>query len=169
MAKLNGVAIGSIAVGSILLYAGITGKNIPQAVQSLISGKGPVASKTAPITSTATTSAAPVTGQAAPQTGQTGIYSHAQLQVLWISNGGNPAAANNAACHAIQESSGNPRATSSNPDGGTNAGLWQLDTPGGKGAGYTVAQLQDPNTNARVAIMGSRNGTDWSAWATPGC
>jgi hypothetical protein len=87
---------------------------------------------------------------------------------LWTANGGNPAAANNAACHAIQESTGRSWVTSSNPDGGTNVGLWQLDTKG-KGAGYSVAQLQNPDTNARVAIFGSNNGSDWSAWATPGC
>lgn len=51
--KINGVALGSIAVGSLLLYAGITGKNIPQAVQAVISGKSPAtAAKTAAIIST---------------------------------------------------------------------------------------------------------------------
>jgi hypothetical protein len=68
----------------------------------------------------------------------------------------------------MQESSGNAAVTSSNPDGGVNVGLWQLDTRG-KGAGYSVAQLQDPNTNARVTVFATRNGRDWSAWATPGC
>jgi hypothetical protein len=75
----------------------------------------------------------------------------------------------NAACHAIQESSGNALVTSPNPDGGTNVGLWQLDTPSGKGAGYTVAQLQNAALNAKVAVSASSDGTDWSAWATPGC
>lgn len=93
-------------------------------------------------------------------------WSHAQLMTLWTSNGGAQASARIAGAIALAESSGNPKVTSGNPDGGTNVGLWQLDTPGGKGAGYTVAQLQDPDTNARVTIMGSANGTDWSAWAT---
>jgi hypothetical protein len=48
-----------------------------------------------------------------------------------------------------------------------NVGLWQLDTKG-KGAGHSVAELQDPATNARLAVLGSANGTDWSAWATFG-
>ena len=94
-----------------------------------------------------------------------GDYSHAQLEQLWTASGGSSGTANVAAAIAQAESSGNKDVTSSNPDGGTNVGLWQLDTKG-KGAGYTVAQLQDPTTNAHVAIMGSSNGTDWSAWAT---
>lgn len=55
---------------------------------------------------------------------------------------------------ALAESSGETTATSRNPDGGTNVGLMQLDTPGGKGAGYSVAQLQDPATNMAVAFKG---------------
>ena len=97
-----------------------------------------------------------------------GTYTHAQLMTLWTLNGGSSATANNAACHAIQESSGRSWVTSPNPDGGTNVGLWQLDTKG-KGAGHSVADLQNPDTNARLAVLGSRNGTDWTAWATPGC
>lgn len=92
-------------------------------------------------------------------------YDHASLMTLWSANGGSPGTANVAAAVAMAESSGNPKVTSSNPDGGTNVGLWQLDTKG-KGAGYTVSQLQDPNTNARVAVFGSANGTNWSAWET---
>lgn len=103
-------------------------------------------------------------GGAAPSV--SGSYDHAQLEALWKSAGGDPATANKAAAVAQAESGGQPAVTSGNPDGGTNVGLWQLDTPGGKGAGHTVAQLQNPTTNAQVAIMGSANGTDWSAWAT---
>ena len=92
-------------------------------------------------------------------------YTYAQLQGLWIANGGNRAVAPLAAAIALAESSGQSAVTSANPDGGVNVGLWQLDTKG-KGAGHTVAQLQDPATNAAVAVAGSKNGTDWSAWAT---
>jgi hypothetical protein len=92
-------------------------------------------------------------------------YSYAQLEGLWIANGGSRAVAPLAAAIALAESSGNAKVTSANPDGGVNVGLWQLDTKG-KGAGHTVAQLQDPATNAALAVKGSRNGTDWSAWAT---
>jgi hypothetical protein len=92
-------------------------------------------------------------------------YSYAQLEGLWIANGGNKAVAPIAAAIAEAESSGQSAVTSANPDGGVNVGLWQLDTKG-KGAGHTVAQLQDPATNAALAVKGSSNGTDWSAWAT---
>jgi hypothetical protein len=97
-----------------------------------------------------------------------GDYSTAQLQALWVQAGGSQSGEVNAACHAEQESSGNQDATSSNPDGGENVGLWQLDTRG-KGSGYSVAQLQDPLTNARVTVAATGDGTNWSAWATPGC
>ncbi len=97
-----------------------------------------------------------------------GEYSSGQLQSLWVRAGGSESAKANAACHAVEESSGRSWVTSPNPDGGTNVGLWQLDTRG-KGAGYTVAQLQDPLTNARATVAGTGDGADWSAWATPGC
>jgi hypothetical protein len=95
--------------------------------------------------------------------GQT--FTYAQLMGLWIRNGGSRAAAPIAAARAEAESSGRDQVTSGNPDGGTNVGLWQLDT-NGKGAGYSVSQLQDPATNARVAVKGSNDGKDWSAWET---
>lgn len=112
---------------------------------------------------TARCTAAPGTGAAAGRT-----LGPASLAALWEQAGGSAATAGNAACHAMQESSGRPQATSPNPDGGENIGLWQLDTRG-KGSGYTVAQLEDPLTNARAAVAGTGGGTDWSAWATPGC
>jgi hypothetical protein len=94
-------------------------------------------------------------------------YTYAQLEGLWINAGGSRAAAPVAAAVAEAESGGFSGATSSNPDGGTNVGLWQLDTKG-KGAGKTVAQLKDPATNAKMAVQGSNNGKDWSAWETFG-
>ena len=95
----------------------------------------------------------------------TGVLSKDQLQALWTSNGGDPSTADVAAAVALAESSGRPGVTSPNPDGGTNVGLWQLDTRG-VGSGYSIAQLSDPATNARVAILGSGNGTRWGAWQT---
>lgn len=92
-------------------------------------------------------------------------YSYAQIEGLWIANGGNRAVAPLAAAIAEAESSGRSDVTSANPDGGVNVGLWQLDTKG-KGAGHTVAQLQNPATNAALAVKGSANGTNWSAWET---
>jgi len=93
-------------------------------------------------------------------------YTYAQLEQLWINNGGSKMTAPLAAAIAEAESSGRSDATSSNPDGGTNVGLWQLDTPGGVGAGHSVSALQDPNLNAQVAVRGSSGGSDWSEWET---
>lgn len=93
-----------------------------------------------------------------------GTYSLSQLQTLWTSNGGSSTTSFIAANVAMAESSGRADATSSNPDGGTNVGIFQLDTKG-VGAGYTVAQLKDPNTNARITVMATANGTNWSQWA----
>ena len=158
--QLDGIALGTILAGSVSLYAGLKGYSLPHALQSLVQGKAPTVLANQ-ITGSAGGSSAP------PPPG--GSYSHAQLMDLWQQAGGSAATANNAACHAIQESGGNPDATSANPDGGTNVGLWQLDTPGGVGAGYTIAELKDPATNARVAVQGSGGGTNWAQWATPGC
>lgn len=102
-------------------------------------------------------------GGATPST--SGTLTKEQIKALWTGNGGNPAAANTAAAIALAESSGRAGVLSQNPDGGTNVGLWQLDTKG-VGAGYSVAQLSDPATNARVTVMGSLNGTRWGAWQT---
>jgi hypothetical protein len=96
----------------------------------------------------------------------TDVYSYAQLEGLWENAGGSPAAAPTAAAVAEAESSGRADATSGNPDGGTNVGLWQLDTPGGVGAGYSVQQLENPATNAAVAVKGSGDGSDWGDWQT---
>lgn len=163
--EVDGLSVGFIAAGSLLAYAGFKGYSVPTALQAFIQGKVPSGTPQYPITGTPATTGAGSGGGSAPPPAH-GSYSNGQLQSLWILAGGNPAKAPAAACIATKESSGNPTVTSANPDGGTNVGLWQLDTPGGKGAGYTIAQLQNPLTNARVAVKGSSNGTDWSAWAT---
>lgn len=165
MPSQKSIGFVAVGVGSLFVYAGIKGYSILKATQNVIRGTPPqYLQSTTKLTANVATSSGP--GMANPKSG---TWSHGGLMNLWIMNGGSHATANNAACHAIQESSGNASVTSRNPDGGTNVGLWQLDTPGGAGHGYTIAQLQDPNTNAKVAIRASKNGTDWSAWATPGC
>ncbi|MGH3121724.1 MAG: hypothetical protein ACRDPY_33630 [Streptosporangiaceae bacterium] len=166
--QLDGLALGAIAAGSLFTYAGIKGYSVPHAIQALVKGQKPSAGGQAnPITSTTAFLGTPgVQSSALPSAG---TYTHAQLVTLWQQAGGSAGTADNAACHAIQESGGNPQATSPNPDGGTNAGLWQLDTPGGVGAGYSVTELQNAMNNARITVMATRNGTDWSEWATPGC
>jgi Lysozyme like domain len=93
-----------------------------------------------------------------------GAYTLPEIETLWTSQGGSGETAFEAANVAMAESSGNADATSANPDGGTNVGLWQLDTKG-VGAGYTEDQLKDPATNARITIMHTANGTNWSQWA----
>ena len=151
-------------------------------VKGVLTGKGPPAAPSAPQShqaellaevSTASASEGPAAPPGSPGTtgtppSVTGNYSHADLEALWTAVGGDPKQANNAACHGIQESSGSPTVTSPNPDGGTNVGLWQLDTKG-KGAGFSLDQLKNPVTNAQITVMATNNGTDWSAWSTPGC
>jgi hypothetical protein len=93
-----------------------------------------------------------------------GTLSKDQIKQLWTSNGGSERTANVAAAVALAESSGRTGITSPNPDGGTNVGLWQLDTKG-VGAGHTITELQDPTMNARITVMATVNGTKWSQWA----
>lgn len=171
--RVDGVALGSIAVGSLVLYAGITGKSIPAAMQAIIQGKTPAQLPNqypvSQVVQDSQSSGLTATATPPPTTGGTGvaggIFSHSQLMTLWTLNGGSASTANIAAAIAQAESSGRSNVTSANPDGGINVGLWQLDTKG-KGAGHSVAELQNPDNNAKVAIMGSANGTNWSAWET---
>jgi Lysozyme like domain len=149
------------------MYSGIKGKPLLGTTRSLLHGQAP---STAPSTNTLTPAGGGTTGpvQDLPFSSIVagGNYSSAQVENLWRANGGSAATASVAACIAMHESSGSPTVTSTNPDGGTNVGIWQLDTLG-VGSGHSVAQLQDPNTNARLAIGGSRNGTNWAAdWST---
>lgn len=160
---MAGVKIGGVALmggGLVFLWSGYHGAHVTGSLRDLLAGKQPAGSNANPIAGGAAV-AAPA-GGGGPVLGS---YGHGQLEQLWTGSGGDPSTANTAAAVALAESGGRAGVTSSNPDGGVNVGLWQLDTKG-KGAGYTVAQLQDPRTNARVAIMGSANGTDWSAWET---
>lgn len=171
--RIDGLAAGAIGAGGLFIYAGLTGTSVLKALRSIVRGQAPPGTLggSSPGSSSATFLGLPgVSAAGLPGVGgaSASTYNATQLQALWIANGGDPAQAKNAGCHGMQESSGNPAVTSSNPDGGINVGLWQLDTKG-KGSGYTVAQLQDPNTNARVTVFATNNGRDWSAWATPGC
>lgn len=177
MSKISGPALASVGIGTMLVYSGIKGKSLSAVLLSVVQGKNPKALKqttavignvAADVTPNATgTNIIP--GVQAGALPSAGTYSLSQLKTIWIRNGGDPRKADVAACIASHESSGNPQVTSSNPDGGTNVGLWQLDTRG-KGFGFSILALQNADNNARVAIAGSRNGTDWSAWATaPDC
>lgn len=169
--KIDGLAVGSVLAGTLFVYAGVTGKSIPGAIQAVIRGQAPGTAAAAATIEGASGGGGGgtggLTGGSVPHTG--GSWSHGQLVALWILAGGSRQTANNAACHAIQESSGNASVTSANPDGGTNVGLFQLDTPGGVGAGYTVEQLKNPLLNARITVRATKDGQDWSDWSSPGC
>jgi len=154
--KVSGLYVAVTAGGAVLVWSGWKGATLAATLGSLLRGN-----LNAPDTESVAASSA--SGSASGASGA-GDYGLAQLQALWTSNGGDAATAFEAAQVALAESSGNPEVTSANPDGGTNVGLWQLDTRG-VGAGYTVAQLQDPDTNARITIMASANGTSWTQWA----
>lgn len=158
--------------GALFLWSALSGKSWSGALKNLIKGQTPTTAATTqgiagtPLNAIGGSYGYGIgSGTAAPAV--RGIYTNSQLQALWVSAGGNPAKAAVAACIADHESAGQPSVTSPNPDGGTNVGLWQLDTKG-KGAGFSVAQLQVPLINARVAVHGSSNGTNWSAWSTAG-
>lgn len=169
--KIDGLALGCIAIGGGLAYAGIAGKSIPSLIQGFVTGKSPSSATAAnaiqQVTETgAGSTVAPDAGSTvAPDTSLSG-YSQAQIQQLWIAEGGASDTAAFAAQVAMSESSGLPDVTSSNPDGGTNAGLFQLDTKG-VGAGYSVAQLQDPGTSTQITIMATGNGINWREWSDP--
>jgi Lysozyme like domain len=171
VAGIDGVALGAIGAGSLFLYAGIRGVSILKELQSITQGKAPPAGNGVTAASSSSSSSSAFLGlpgiqASALPTG--GTFTAGQLAALWVQAGGDQAQAQNAACHAEQESSGSATVTSPNPDGGINVGLWQLDTRG-KGSGYTVAQLQNALNNARITVLATNNGRDWSAWATPGC
>jgi len=151
--------------GVVMLWSGIKGYSISEVLRNVVSGKSPTSGigQSSPIGGL---SMADPTGGAVVSSGGISYSGSSQLQQLWTSNGGPANTAAFAAKVAMAESGGNAKSTSGNPDGGTNVGIWQLDTKG-VGAGYTVAQLQDPNTNAKITIAATKGGTDWSEWGDP--
>jgi hypothetical protein len=161
MAKgVPGLAVGIIAAGGILVWSGVYNQSLANTLGSLLKGSKP---------SSGPQAAAPVdlSGGGTALAGTSTQYDSGNaLQRLWTSNGGDPRTAAFAAKVALAESGGSATVTSPNPDGGVNVGIWQLDTKG-VGSGYTVAQLQDPNMNARLTVMATHNGTNWSAWGDP--
>lgn len=83
-------------------------------------------------------------------------YSGGQLQQLWIGSGGSPGQSQIMAAIGLAESGGNPSAI--NPGVGArgrrtaeySVGLWQINTLVHKK--FSVAQLKDPQINAREAV-----------------
>jgi len=93
-------------------------------------------------------------------------YSYAQLEQLWINNGGPSAVAPIAAAIALAESSGNPQATNPNDNGGTQTswGLWQISNGT---HGQPVPNILDPNVNAQQAVAKYKGaGNTFTPWGT---
>jgi len=163
---VKGSYLAIVGAGGILLWSGLRGKKWSDVVRQVIAGKSPATTTTSYQLTSNINTAGGVTNISNVPVPRGPVLPQAAIGTLWIAMGGAPSKARVAMCIAMHESGGRVGVTSRNPDGGTNVGLYQLDTPGGKGAGYSVAQLQNPATNTRVAIRASANGTDWSAWAT---
>lgn len=65
--QIDGIALGAVAAGSLFLYAGLTGRNIPQSLQALIQGQSPasVPAGRSPFGTGGSTSAGNVSGGSA--------------------------------------------------------------------------------------------------------
>jgi hypothetical protein len=158
LADVDAAGIGATAAGALFLWAAIKGISVTSALTSIVRGTSPAALP----------NANPISGAAAPgaPAGAGSYSSPSALQALWTSNGGPADTAAFAAAIAQAESGGSATVTSPNPDGGTNVGVFQLDTKG-VGAGYTVAELQNANLNARITIMATGGGQNWADWGDP--
>lgn len=161
---IDGLALGSIAAGGLFLYAAVQGKSLLSTVQSLVQGKSPSTAAAAnPVTVTAAPAAAGYDIATNIPAGTAAYDSSSALQKLWTDNGGPSNTAAFAAAIAQAESGGSATVTSSNPDGGTNVGVFQLDTKG-VGSGYSVAELQDANLNTQLTIAATGGGVNWAQW-----
>lgn len=87
-------------------------------------------------------------------------YTYAQLEGLWINNGGPKAVAPLAAAIAMAESGGDSTATNHNTNGSTDRGLWQINSIWGSLSTY------DPAANAKAAVQISHSGTNFGPWVT---
>lgn len=88
----------------------------------------------------------------------------AQLEALWINNGGSKALAPTMAAIALAESSGNPAATNKTDNGGkqTSWGLWQISDGTHN---MPRANILDPNVNAQAAVAKYKS-QGLRAWGT---
>ncbi len=89
---------------------------------------------------------------------------YAQLEGVWISNGGPRAAAPVAAAIALAESSGCSTALNPSDNNGTQSsfGLWQISNGTHN---PPVANIYDPNVNAKQAVAKYR-ASGWAPWGT---
>jgi hypothetical protein len=92
-------------------------------------------------------------------------YTYAQLEQLWLNNGGAKALAPVAAAIAEAESGGNAAATNPTDNNGTQTswGLWQISN--GTHA-QPVPNILDPNVNASQAVAKYNGAGGWSPWGT---
>ena len=174
--RIDLVTVVSIGAGALFMYAGTKNISVLSAIDQMITGKAPSTAGSAgaglgSVVGTGGQSGAPGGGNLINKPGSKGTYSRSQIISLWVMAGGSQSTANNAACHAEQESGGDPMALNINGPGPNcdAVGLYQLATPCGVGKGYSVPQLQDAITNTRITVRATNDGRDWSQWATPGC
>jgi hypothetical protein len=163
--KINGFSIAYTVVGGIVLWSGIAGASVSDAFKDILAGKSVTSDGSEDIGNEPSTAAGGYDIATNIPAGK-GDYTENQLQALWTDNGGPSDTAAFAAAVAMAESGGSATVTSANPDGGTNVGVFQLDTKG-VGSGYSVAELQDANLNTQLTIMTTSGGTNWTQWGDP--
>jgi hypothetical protein len=98
------------------------------------------------------------------------VYTYAQLEQLWINNGGPRSVAPLAAAIAEAESAGNSAATNPTDNNGTQTswGLWQLSDGTHN---QPQANILDPNVNAAAAVAkwkaaGDTFAADWGTYTS---
>jgi hypothetical protein len=129
---VNGIALGCVAGGALFLYAGITGKDIPEAIRATITGQGPGAAQVKyPITAPAGGGSGSGSGGGAgpPGSATAGGYTHNLIEVgkYMHANGYSRAAAAGIAGCVAGESGGNPESAG---DGGNGLIGWTPPKPG---------------------------------------
>lgn len=161
------------AGGGVFIWSGLKNKSISSVFRQLAGGDSPASAASAGLSisgvSTTSSTGAVSASTATSMTGypsSAGVYSQSGVEQLWTANGGPSDTAAFAAAVAMAESGGSATVTSANPDGGTNVGLFQLDTKG-VGAGYTVADLQNANLNTKITVDATDGGTNWEDWGDP--
>ena len=164
--SVDGLALGAIGAGSLFLWAALQGKSVLSTLQTLIKGESPSSAASANTIPSGSSASAGYDIATNIPAGSASYDSSSALQKLWTDNGGPSDTAAFAAAIAMAESGGSATVTSSNPDGGVNVGVFQLDTKG-VGSGYSVTELQDANLNTQITIMATDGGTNWQEWGNP--
>lgn len=100
-------------------------------------------------------------------------YSFAQLEQLWLANGGQQSLAPVMAAIALAESGGNSASLNNNPGTGDySVGLWQINYYGSlfgpRSQTYGAPQqlASDPNAQARAAVTLAAGGAGLNNWTT---